>query len=68
MEYYCDVCLNYIKPNSKNTLFKSKPHQEFDKCKHILLYHKDFDLYDVDEAFYSYIIEHNQKVDYYLKK
>ena len=44
---------------------KSKSHIEFDKCKHIILYLKDIDIKDVDEAFYLYIIEHNKKFDYY---
>ena len=68
MDYYCDVCLKRIKPNSKNSHFKSKSHQELDKCKHIKLSHKDYDINDVDEAFYLYIIEHNKKFDSYLVK
>ena len=70
MDYHCDVCLNYIKPNSKYSHFKSKSHQEFDNCKHkhIILSHKDFDINDVDKAFYFYIIVHNKKFEYYLVK
>ena len=52
MDYYCDVCNKSIKPKSKYKHFKSKLHQEFDKCKHIILSHKDIDKNDVDEAFY----------------
>ena len=43
MDYYCDVSLKYIKPNSKYSPFKSKSHQQIDKCKHIILSHKDSD-------------------------
>ena len=68
MDYYCDVCPKYIKPNSKYRHFKSKSHQEFDKSKQIILSYKDIDVNDVDGAFYLNIIEHNKKIDYYLGK
>ena len=68
MDYYCDLCLKSIKPNSKFKHFKSNSHQEYNKCKHILLCHKNIDINDVDEAFYSYNIEHNKIFHYYLKK
>ena len=68
MGYYCDLCLKFIKPNSKNNHFKSKSHQDFDKCKHLILSHKSIDIKDVDEAFYLYNIDHNKKLDYYLIK
>ena len=68
MDYYCDVCLKYIEPNSKYSQFKAKFHQEIGECKHIILSHKDFDINDTDEAFYLYIIEPNKKFDYYLIK
>ena len=66
--FIVDVCPKYIKPNSKYSHSNSKFHQKFDDCKHIILSHKDIDIKDVDEAFYSYIIEHNKKFDYYLVK
>ena len=66
MEYYCQVCLNNIKAKNKYKHFKSKPHQEFDKCKHIILSHKNIDINDVGEAFYLYLIEHNKKCDCYF--
>ena len=68
MNYYCDECLKYIKPNSKYKHFKSKSPIEFDKCKNIVLSHKDIDIIDEDEAFYLCIIEHNKNVDCYLIK
>ena len=68
MDYYCDVCLQNIKPNSKYSHLKSKSYQEVDKCKHIILSHKNIDVNDVDEAFYLYVIEHNKKFDYYFMK
>ena len=33
-----------------------------------MLSHRDIDINDVDEAFFSYIIEHNKKFDYYFVK
>ena len=57
MDYYCDVCLKFIKVKSKDKPFKSNSQQEFNKCKHIILSHKNIDVNDVDEAFYLYIIE-----------
>ena len=68
MDYYCDVCPKYIKLNSNYSRFKSKSYEEFHKCKHTILPHKDIDKNDVDEAFYLYIIEHNKTFDYYLLK
>ena len=66
MEYYCEVCLKNIKAKSKYKHFKSKSHLEFDKCKHIILSHKNIDINDVDEAFYFYNIEQNKKFENYL--
>ena len=68
MDYYCDACGKYIKAKSKYNHFKTKSHQEFDKCKHLILSLKDIDINDVDEALYLYIIDHNTKFDYYLMK
>ena len=68
MDYYCDVCLRILKAKNKYKLFKSKSHIEIDKCKHILIYREDIDTKDIDEAIYLYIIEHNEKFDYYLVK
>ena len=68
MDYYCDVCDKHIKPRSKYKHFKSKSHEEFDRCKLILLSLKDININDVDEAFYLYIIERNKKFHYYLVK
>ena len=53
MDYYCEVCLKNFKTKNKHKYFKSKSHIEFDKCKHVILSHKDIDINDVDEAFYS---------------
>ena len=68
MDYHCDLCDKHTKPRSKYKHFKSKSHEEFDRCKLILLSLKDTDINDVDEAFYLYIIERNKKFDYYLVK
>ena len=68
MDYYCDVCLKNKKAKNKHEHLKSKSHIEFDKCKHILLSHKDIDIKDIDEAIHLYIIDHNKKFDYYFVK
>ena len=49
-----------IEAKNKYKHFKSKSHQQFDKCKHIILSYKDIDINDVDEAFHLSIIEHNK--------
>ena len=51
MDYYCEVCYKYINHKSKYMHFKSSSHKEFDKCEHILLSLKEFDIKNVDEAF-----------------
>ena len=68
MEYCCEVCPKKIKAKNKYKHFKSKSHQELDKCKHLLLSYKDIDIDHVDETFFLYIIEHDKKIDYFIKK
>ena len=68
MDYCCEICPKHIKLKSKYEHFKSKSHQEINKCKHIILSHKNIDINDVDEAFYLYIMEQNKKFDSYLVK
>ena len=68
MDFYCEMCDMFIKPKNKYNHFKSKSHQEFDKCKHIILSLKDIDINSLDEAFYLFIIEHNKNFDYNLVK
>ena len=68
MDYYCDVCDKYIKTKSKYQHFKSNIHREFTKGKHTILFHKDTDINDVDDAFYAYIIQHIKIFEYYLVK
>ena len=63
MNYFCDAHLKSIKPNSKYSLFKEKSFHELDICKHIILFQKDIDKDDVDEASYLYIIEHKKKFE-----
>ena len=59
MDYYCEICDNFIKPKSKKNHFKSKIHKEFNKCKHIELTIENPNMNNRDEIFYAYIIEHN---------
>ena len=64
MEFYCEICRKHIKTKNKYIYiyFKPNSHQDFNKCKHIILSNKDIDINNVDEAFYLYIIEHNKKL------
>ena len=55
-----------IKPKCKYKHLKLDIHKELDRCQHVMLLLRDIDMHDVDRAFYSYIIEHNKKYDYYL--
>ena len=68
MDPCCEVCLEKIKAKNKHKHFKSKSHHEFDDCKYIILSYKNIDIDHVDEAFYSYNIEHNKKIDCYIIK
>ena len=60
MEYYCEVCDNFIKPKSKNKQYKSNTHEEFHECKHMELTTENPDINNDDEVFYAYIIQHNE--------
>ena len=68
MDYYCDVCDIFIKPESKYQQFKSKTHKGLDKCKHITLTNQNPYINDMDEIFYAYIVEHNKRFDIFVKK
>ena len=68
MDYDCDVCDKFIKPKSKYKHFKSNKHKESDKCKHMELTIENPDIYNVDEVFYAYIIQHNKQYDHFLIK
>ena len=68
MRYYCDKFLKDIKKRSKHSHMKSKPHKEFEKCKHIILSLKIVDIKDVDEILYLYMKDHNKKFNHYLLK
>ena len=52
MDYNCEVCLKHIKVEIKYKHFESNSYQESNKCKHILLSHKNIDTNNVDEAFF----------------
>ena len=66
MTYYCDVCDKTTKPKSRNKHFSSNIHKKFNRCKHIKITIETPNIDDIDETFYAYIIEHNEKYDYYL--
>ena len=68
MDYHCEVFDNFMKPKSKYKHFKSNFHKEFDKCKHIELTIQNTNKNNLDEIFYAYNIEHNEKYDYYVIK
>ena len=59
--YKWTIIVKYVwkttETKNKYRHFKSKSHSEFNKCKYIVLSHKDIDINDVYEAFSLYIIE-----------
>ena len=68
MDYYCEVCYICVYLYGKYKHFKSNYHKEFDKCKHIKLTIQNPNTNVMDEKFYAYNIEHNEKYAYYLIK
>ena len=68
MEYYCEVCDNYIKAKSKYKHFESNIHEEINKSKHILLSLRDININDIDKTFYLYIIQHNKKFNFLCRE
>ena len=66
MSYCCDVSDKTVKLKSKSIHLNSLSHKEFDKCRHIKLTIKNPDIIKINEFFYSYVIEHNKKYDYYF--
>ena len=65
MDYYCDACDKFIKPQSKYKQIKSNTHNEFDRCKHTERPIKNPHIDGIDEIIYVYIIEHNKKYDHF---
>ena len=61
MDYFCEKCDKYIKPESKYKHFKSNTRKEFDKYKHVILTNKKPDINDIDEIFYAWVFERNKK-------
>ena len=68
MDYYCDVCDEFIKPKSKYKHFKTNTQKYFDKCEHMELTIDNPDINKVDEVFHAYIIQHNKQNDHFLIK
>ena len=60
MEYYCEVCLNYIKAKNNYKHFKSILHKEFGRCNYIELTIENPNMNNIDDIFYAYIIEHKK--------
>ena len=68
MDFFCDVCDEFIIPKSKYKLFKSNFHKEIDSCKHLELTIENPNKNDIVEIFYAYITGHNKKYEYYFTK
>ena len=68
MDFYCEVCDNFIKPKSKYNRFKPNTHEEFDICKRMELTFENPNKDDIDEVFFTFIIQHNKQYDHYLIK
>ena len=66
MDYRCEVCNMFIKPKSKSKHFKSKNHKYLDKQKHIKITIDNPNIKNIDEIFYSHIIEYNNKYEFYF--
>ena len=62
MSYFCKISEETIEPKSEKNHLKSLSHNEFDDCKHIKLTIKSRDINDVENMFYSYVIEHNNNL------
>ena len=68
MDFYCEVCDKFIKPESKYKLFRSLSHKELVKCKHMESTIGKPDTDHVDLILYAYIIQQNKQHYYYLIK
>ena len=60
MDYYCEICDEFIKSKGKCNHFRSKTHKDFDKCKHLELTIEKLETNNVDEVIYAYNIQHNK--------
>ena len=66
MDYHCEVCNIIVKPKSKSKHFKSKNHINLDKHKLIKVTIDNPNINNIDEKFYTHIIEYNNKYEYSL--
>ena len=55
-------------PKANKNILKSNTHEKLDECKHVKLPIKNPNINNIDKVFKAYIIEHNEKLDYYLVK
>ena len=68
MDYYSEVCDNFIIPKSKNKPFKSNTHKGFDICKHKELTIEKPNIDDIVEVFDAYVIQYKKQYDHYYIK
>ena len=66
MDYHCEVCNMFIKPNGKSKHFKSKNHKNLNKHKLIKLTIDNSNINNIDETFNGHINEYNNNHEYYL--
>ena len=68
MDYQCENCDKSIEVESKNNIFESTTHIEFEKSSRINHTFKIPDFIDIDKKHNDYITNHNKKIDLYLHK
>ena len=55
MDYYCEICNMFIKPESKSKHFKSNNHKKIDKHTHIKITIDNPNINNIDQVFYDHI-------------
>ena len=67
-EYYCEICDEHVYIKSKSKHLNSKSHIEISKCDHIILSLEDVDIDEIDETYSLYMIDLNEKFDFFKVK
>ena len=66
MDYFCEICIMFIKPKSKSRHFKSNNHKNLDSHKHIKITINNPNKENIDKIFYTHIKEYDSKNEFYL--
>ena len=65
MDYYCEVCNIFIKPEGISKHLGSIRHTNLDKNKHKKLSMKNANMDDIAKIFHTYISNYKKRYDYY---